>query len=396
MRALCLALALCCVSYAAAADPPVVDGLAGSELTAEFMANGRNYIVHNIVNSVTFTAVDFKVTGITSAGETVKKAFFIDEAPVDGKAITADGDVTDVTVTWTQDQLAAVTSKTSGEFAITYQVYTVENDKFKASLASTEAYTLTVLDLKAENPESVSIVRNGCDVEFNMLGIYSSPPMRTFCGFLENGELLANLSDAASGEGVVSFDSITYPEDGKNTKWEPITLQDADGNNVDGYAAWQLTEGKLNVKNTDKDAAIGAACLVWLDVDGQTEVKEYYGEQTIEVPAKHRCPANPLTDFAANKTDVKYKALQTVRNCWTEEDSDIAAEMSCTGEGKTENSFTVYCEDGAYKAYSGSKDKAEAWNEDKATAWADETCGTAGILPMSLLVGALALFASRA
>ena len=57
----------------------------------------------------------------------------------------------------------------------------------------------------------------------------------------------------------------------------------------------------------------------------------------------------------------------------------LQAEMSCTGEGKMSNSYTVYCKDGEYWAYSGSKEKAEAYDEGKATAWADETCGTGKI-----------------
>jgi len=397
MRALCLALALalCCVSYAAA-DGVTVDKLEGSELDAPLPTVGeRNYILTNMgPYKVTVTTVKFTITGIqTGAGQDpVMGAFFVDGeiGPVyTEKEFTADvATPTAEHVEWDQTQLTA-SSK------ITYQVYTVDaNGKLKDTLASTAELPINVLELKTEKPESVSIVRDGCEVEFNMLGIYSKPAMRTFCGLMEDGKLLADLTDPAADEGVIAFDSITWTKDAENTKWAPKPCTDDSGDAIDECAAWELTEGKLNVKETAQDKPIGAACQVW--VDGQTEFKEYEVKQVIEVPAKHRCPANPLTDFAANKTDVKYKALQTVRNCWTEEDSDIAAEMSCTGEGKTENSFTVYCEDGAYKAYSGSKDKAEAWNEDKATAWADETCGTAGILPMSLLVGALALFASRA
>jgi len=362
---------------------------------------GRAYLVTNIGNSVKITTPKFKVTGIEATGATddVKGSFFVGdvEDPFNA-AITLTStdngeDLGPKEVTWTQEQLEATS-------AITYRIYTVAKGAaddvatVKETLATSAPLTINVLDLKASKPENVTIVRNGCNVEFNMLGIYSKPAMRTFCGLMEGGELLSNLTAVDHDEGVIAFDSSSTAKPGEDSKWAPITLEDAEGKPVDGYAAWQLTDGKLNVKETTAGAAIGAACMVW--VDGQTDFMEYYGNQTIEVPAKHWCPTNPLKALAANLTDVKYQMLDSAPNCWTEEDSDIAAEMSCTGEGKMSNSFTVFCKDGAYMAYSGSKDKAEAYDEAKATAWADETCGTAGILPMTLLVGALALFASRA
>jgi len=390
MRALCLALALCCVSYAAAKVESTIDG---KELETPVFENngGRGYIVANIGNSVKVTTPMFKVTGQAATGQDpVKGAFFVGDVKAPGytEKTFANDDKAEYeeTVEWDETQLTATAE-------ITYRVYTVAAGG-DTPVATSEKLKINVLDLKASKPESVSIVRNGCNVEFNMVGIYSKPPMRTFCGLMEGGELLSNLTVAAHDEGVIAFDSSSAADLGDDSKWAPKACTGADGKPVDDCAAWELTEGKLNVKETTAGAAIGAACMVW--VDGQTAFMEYYGNQTIEVPAKHWCPTNPLKALAANLTDVKYQMLDSAPNCWTEEDSDIAAEMSCTGEGKMSNSFTVFCKDGAYMAYSGSKDKAEAYDEAKATAWADETCGTAGILPMTLLVGALALFASRA
>jgi len=395
MRTLCLALALCCVSYAAA--DLAAPGLDESEVTMSALG-GRNYLVETVEHKVTVTTEPFSVTGIVATGADatlpVKGAFFLDETKDPHnpeKEFKEDEEDFTASVTWDQAQVTAV-----GPKEITYRVYTVEAGASPEDVVFATSAPLTVktIDLKAEKPESVSIVRNGCNVEFNMVGIYSSPPMRTFCGLMEGGELLSNLTAVAHDEGVIAFDSSSTAKPGEDSKWAPKACTGADGKPVDDCAAWELTEGKLNVKETTAGAAIGAACMVW--VDGQTAFMEYYGNQTIEVPAKHWCPTNPLKALAANLTDVKYQMLDSAPNCWTEEDSDIAAEMSCTGEGKMSNSFTVFCKDGAYMAYSGSKDKAEAYDEAKATAWADETCGTAGILPMTLLVGALALFASRA
>jgi len=395
MRALCLALALCCVSYAAA--DLAVDKLEGSDLTLAGVG-GRNYIVLNAGDKVTVTTVPFTVTGIeTGTTDPVRGAIFLDAETKPNKDSVHDfaADAKDYTATVKLAQADIV-----GASEMTYKVYTVadassapDTEPKGDPLATSAELTIVKIDRKAENPEKVDIVRNGCEVEFNMVGIYSKPDMRTFCGLTEEGKLLADLTNPAADEGVIAFDSITYPEDGKNTKWAPKACTDDNGDDIDGCAAWQLTEGKLNVKETKEDAAIGAACMVW--VDGQ-DFKEYEVKQTIEVPAKHRCPTNPLKDFVANNlTDVvKYAALETATNCWTEEDSDIKAEMTCSAEGKESNSYKVFCKDGAY--YTGSEEDAKAWDEDKATEWADKTCGTAGILPMSLLVGALALFASRA
>jgi len=358
---------------------------AAADITAEDLNEsdlefiGRNYYLANRENTIVVETVEFTVEGATDS-DVVKGAFY-----VGGKKHTAE-DTLQNGAAFTAEASLTVDSADVGS-AITYKVFKegAEGDVLAQSAVSTPE----VLDLKDSEPNSpLSTEPNECQVTFNMEGIYSNPPMRSFCGFKQGGKFLDDRSNTGPAEGVVSFDSASA-----GTKWE----QASDQTNSE-YKAWKLTDAKLNVKDTDKDADLSAACMIWWDE--QSDYKEYEGpEQTIGVDAKHKCDVNPLkaVTLHENFTDTTtYEALANATNCWTDEVHDIEAKMTCTGEGKTDNSYTVYCEDGEYMAYKDSKENAEKWAQSKAEAWADTTCGTAGILPMSLLVGALALLASRA
>jgi len=366
---------------------PAATGLTGTDLTTVFAPEpARDYLVKNIANSVTVTTGKFDVTGIRTGSAVpddntlpVKGAFFVDDVKVISTEKGFDKDVEDHTEfsKWDQDAL----TETS---IITYKVYTVDNaaSPSDTDLDASEKLTITVFDLKDGTEEAVVIVHESCEATFTVTGPYSNPPLRSFCGFTEAGDFKDDPSDTSLEEGKASFDSSRT-----DTQWVADTT-DAD------YTAWKLTDAVLNVKNTAKDAVLGAKCMFWWD-DKSDDFKEIEStEQAIKVDAKHRCEVNPLKAVAKNYTDTTvYEAVKNATNCWTDEVNDIEAKMTCTG---SDNSYTVFCEDGEYMARKGSEDKAEAWNEDKAKTWADETCGTAGILPMSLLVGALALLASRA
>ena len=89
---------------------------------------------------------------------------------------------------------------------------------------------------------SEDIKLSGCEVTFNMEGIYSKPPMRSFCGFKQEGKFLDDLL-----EGKTSFDSNRHDAAGDDSKWEALEFKADDGTPDPEYKAWKLTEAKLNV-----------------------------------------------------------------------------------------------------------------------------------------------------
>jgi len=377
MRALCLALALCCVSYAAA------DITADDLKTSDLKFTGRDYYLAEKENTLEVETAEFTVAGVTDT-DVAKGAFYVGDTKQEKTEDTLKNGVHTVkeSLTVGKDDVASLSP-------ITYRVF--KEGEETTVLAESAPFIPEVLDPKTDKPVSEDIKHKDCEVTFNMEGIYSNPPLRSFCGFKQEGKFLDDHSDAKLVEGKTSFDSNRHDDAaGANSKWEKVDFTQ-EGTTDANYKAWKLTEAKLNVNEATEGKALSASCKIWWD---EHDFTEYEGA---EVPVK-LCGANPLKAVAESdsyKDTTKYEAVQTAKNCW-DKDFHTNAKMTCTGEGKTDNSYTVYCKDGEYMAHTGSEDKAEAYDEAKATAWADETCGTAGILPMTLLVGALALFASRA
>merc|ERR1719505_483545 len=210
------------------------------------------------------------------------------------------------------------------------------------------------------------------------MGLYSNPPLRSVCGFYQEGKWV---------------DETLVDSTDEETVWTPVALSE-DGPDKD-FAAWKLDKKSLEVKATDpKKEDVSAGCKFY--VDGQEYVEFELTQMIAFTTNEKSCEANPLKEFEASYEGDNEIAVTsfgtTEENCWTGE-TYSTSQITCDNS----KAFTVFCQEGKYMYTDSSVDKpAEYKSNTTALAFADETCGTAAILPVSLLVGALALLASRA
>jgi len=352
MRAACLALALC-VSYVAAADIKAPE-LADSELTTKLTTVGeRPYFLANLKTGeeIEYTTVKFTVTGVSESNKASHGCFLGDKKIGNHPELKAP-------VTAATEQKCTVKEVDAGaEFAdLTYEVYTGTADGKRETIAASKSYPLGILDLKSSKPEKWVIARDGCSVKFDILGLYSNPPLHSVCGFYQDKWVEETL--VHSGVDGSGWKPMAHPDDEK-------------------FAAWQL-EKSLEVEGTVPEKDVYAGCKFY--VDGQEEYAEFELTQMIPFTANEKmCEANPLVAFGESYEGDNEIAVTsfgtTEENCWTGE-TFSTSQITCDNS----KAFTVFCQNGQYMYTDSSVDKPAKYDSNTtALAFADETCGTGAL-----------------